>query len=131
LAGPGIAVPGWIADLTPLYRDAGIFVAPLRFGSGLKGKMLTAMALAMPIVASSIAAEGIGLVDGVDYLCADTAADTAAAVLQLLGDPARAQRLGLSAQDRLVSRFGRERVAAQLAEALSAANALEACVPQS
>ena len=119
LAAPRIAVPGWTRDLTPLFAAAEVFVAPLRFGSGLKGKMLQAMAHGVPIVASRFAAEGIGLADGQDYLAADTPAQTAAAVLRLLDDRALAQRLGRNARALLVARYGRAAVAAQLASALA------------
>ncbi|MCW5772542.1 MAG: glycosyltransferase [Rhodospirillaceae bacterium] len=118
LAGPGVSVSGWQADLAPLYAAAGVFVAPLRFGSGLKGKMLQAMAHAMPIVASAVAAEGIGLADGIDYLAADSAEAVSAAVLRLIADPGLAQRLGAAARRRLVERYGRAAVAAQLDAAL-------------
>jgi glycosyltransferase involved in cell wall biosynthesis len=119
LAGPAIAVPGWLPDLAPVYLSASVFVAPLRFGSGLKGKMLQAMAHGLPIVASAVAAEGIGLRDGIDFLEANSAAASAAAVLRLLGDAALARRLGDSARRLLVERYGRAVVARQLDAALA------------
>lgn len=118
-AGP-IAVPGWLADLGPLYRAAGIFVAPLRFGSGLKGKMLQAMSHGLPIVASGVAAEGIPIRDDVDYLAADTVDTAAAAILRLLDDAALARRLGASARRVLTDRYGRDTVARQFEAALAA-----------
>lgn len=121
LARDAVAVPGWIEDLGPVFAGAGVFVAPLRFGSGLKGKMLQAMAHGLPIVASPVAAEGIGLTDGVDALLADTPAATAAAVLRLLGDTALAARLGQNARALLAARYGRTAVAAQLDAALALA----------
>jgi glycosyltransferase involved in cell wall biosynthesis len=120
LAAPDIAVPGWVEDLGPLYAGASLFAAPLRFGSGLKGKMLDAMAHGLPIVASRIAAEGIGLTDGVDYLAADTADESATAILRVLADPELGRRLGRCARALLVQRYGRASVAAQLASALAA-----------
>ena len=119
LAGAGIAVPGWLPDLAPVYAGASVFVAPLRFGSGLKGKMLQAMAHGLPIVASAVAAEGIGLGDGVDFLEANTSEAAAAAVLRLLDDAAFARRLGRNARRLLIEHYGRAVVAAQLDAALA------------
>ncbi len=56
---PGLSVTGYVDDLDPFYRDAFLFVAPLRLGAGLKFKVLDAMAYGLPVVATSIAAEGI------------------------------------------------------------------------
>ena len=50
---------GYVDDLDPFYRDAFVFVAPLRLGAGLKFKVLDAMAYGLPVVATSVAAEGI------------------------------------------------------------------------
>ena len=119
LAGPSVAVPGWMPDLAPVFAGASVFVAPMRFGSGLKGKMLQAMAHGLPIVASTVAAEGIGLSDGVDFLEADTPDAAAAAVLRLLEDAPLARRLGRSARRLLAERYGRAAVAAQLDAALA------------
>lgn len=123
LAGLQIAVPGWQPDLAPQFAAAGIFVAPLRFGSGLKGKMLQAMAHGLPIVASAVAAEGMPLRDGVDYLAADTVEATAAAAVRLLEDEALARRLGESARQVLAAHYGRAAVARQFAAALDMARA--------
>lgn len=117
-AGP-VAVPGWRADLGVFYRAAGIFVAPLRFGSGLKGKMLEAMAHGLPIVASAVAAEGIPIRDATDYLAAETPDAAAAAILRLLDDTALAGRLGANARGVLIERYGRAAVAAQFEAALA------------
>lgn len=60
-------------------------VAPLRYGAGVKGKMLTAMAAGLPIVATTIAAEGLALRHGITFLKGDDAESLAAAVLELYG----------------------------------------------
>lgn len=120
VAGQDITITGWLADLRPQFERASLFVAPLRFGSGLKGKMLQAMAYGLPIVASRIAAEGMPLRDGHDFLLADTAAEVADAVRRLLADPAAAQALATAALRTLEEHYGRDLVAAQFARAVAA-----------
>jgi O-antigen biosynthesis protein len=114
-----IAVPGWTPDLLSLFANAAVFTAPLRFGSGIKGKMLQAMAHGVPIVASAIAAEGIGLSDGKDFLCADSAETTAAAIVQLLNDRKLAQTLATNGRALLQRRFSRSVVESQLDQVLA------------
>ncbi len=84
-----VAVPGFIADVDSFFRSHRIFVAPLRYGAGLKGKIGQALSYGLPVVTTSIGAEGFGLVDGRDYLHADTEADFAAAIISLYSDEPR------------------------------------------
>ena len=59
-ASPGsVEIAGYVADLTELYRGVRVVVAPLRFGAGLKGKVVASLAVGLPCVATSIAAEGM------------------------------------------------------------------------
>jgi glycosyltransferase involved in cell wall biosynthesis len=64
-------VMGHIPDLIPWMDHSKLSIAPLRFGAGVKGKVLMSMAHGLPVVASSIAAEGIPALDGRDILIAD------------------------------------------------------------
>jgi O-antigen biosynthesis protein len=59
LAAPLVEVTGWIEDLKPLLDNARLMVAPLRYGAGLKGKVTQALAVGLPVVTTSIGAEGI------------------------------------------------------------------------
>ena len=85
---PGIEVLGYVADLLPLYAQTRVSIAPLRFGAGAKGQVGASLAHGVPVVATTIGAEGMGLQDGEHVLVADTAADFAAQVLRLLRDDA-------------------------------------------
>jgi glycosyltransferase involved in cell wall biosynthesis len=95
---PSIEVVGFVDDIRALYSDA-VVVAPLRVGGGTKVKMVEAMAAARPIVATSVAAEGLPLRDGVNVLVRDDAAGFASAVTTLLGDGEMRHRLGQAARD--------------------------------
>jgi glycosyltransferase involved in cell wall biosynthesis len=55
----GVAIMGYVPDLTDLYRGVRVAVAPLRFGAGLKGKVVSSLAVGLPCVVTSIAREGM------------------------------------------------------------------------
>ncbi|WP_448096595.1 glycosyltransferase [Luteibacter yeojuensis] len=86
IEGEGIEVHGRVADIAPLYGQVLISVAPLRFGAGVKGKVNQAMSFGVPVVLTTVAAEGMYLQDGVDALVADTPEVFAAAILRLSHD---------------------------------------------
>lgn len=90
---PGVIIHGRVDDLSVLMSRCKISVAPLRFGAGVKGKVNMAMSYGLPVVVTSIAAEGMHLMDGVDALIADTATDFAAAIWRLYCDQALWTRL--------------------------------------
>ncbi|MDM0038518.1 glycosyltransferase [Variovorax sp. J22G21] len=55
-----IVVTGFVEDMTPYFEKSRVFLAPLRYGAGIKGKIVTAFAHGVPCVATPVAAEGIG-----------------------------------------------------------------------
>lgn len=96
---PGVTVTGAVADVRSWLAAADVVVAPLRLARGVQNKVLEAMAMARPVVASTAAAEGVSARDGEHLLIAGDAADEARLVLRLLADPARAARIGHAARD--------------------------------
>ncbi|MPZ22250.1 MAG: glycosyltransferase [Dehalococcoidia bacterium] len=87
LSSDDIIVTGWVDDLSPFLRGCRVFVAPLRFGSGMKGKIAQSMSYGLPVVSTSIGAEGMRLEPGRHALIADPAADIVDAVVTLYEDP--------------------------------------------
>lgn len=59
-----VCVTGLVADMRPYLERASVFAAPLRFGAGIQNKLLEAMAMGVPIVASPLAAEGLRTEEG-------------------------------------------------------------------
>ncbi|HUM09612.1 MAG TPA: glycosyltransferase family 4 protein [Myxococcaceae bacterium] len=98
LAAPGIEVAGFVEDLRPHLAAAAAVVVPLRLGGGTRLKIVEAMAMARPIVSTRLGAEGIEAEPGRELLLADEPEAFAAAVLQLLQDPASGARLGSAAR---------------------------------
>jgi O-antigen biosynthesis protein len=83
---PGIYVHGQVRDLAPWMDGCRIALAPLRFGAGVKGKVNMAMSYGLPVVATSIAAEGMQLNHGDNILVADDADTFSSTVLRLYDD---------------------------------------------
>jgi glycosyltransferase involved in cell wall biosynthesis len=86
LDGERVIIVGHVPDVTPHFDQARVFVAPLRYGAGMKGKNGHALSLGLPIVTTSIGAEGMHLVDGRDALIRDDAEAFAAAIVDLYGN---------------------------------------------
>ena len=92
---PNVTFEGYVADIVTEVGRAAIAIAPLRIGGGTRLKIVEAMALARPVVATSIGAEGIAVQHDRDLFIADTPRGFADAVLRLLEQPAEAAALGL------------------------------------
>lgn len=86
LACDDIIIHGFVKDLSKELARRRVSVAPLRYGAGIKGKIGTAMAVGLPVVATSIAAEGMSLETGKNILVADNAGAFAEAVAALYSD---------------------------------------------
>jgi sugar transferase (PEP-CTERM/EpsH1 system associated) len=91
---PAITLTGWVKDPRPYIAQAAVYVAPLRIGGGTRLKLLEAMAMGKPVVATSLGAEGYPVTDGRELLLADTPEDFATTVLALLRAPERRTELG-------------------------------------
>ncbi|HEY0270647.1 MAG TPA: glycosyltransferase, partial [Sphingomonas sp.] len=104
--GEGVAVTGAVADVRPWLARASVVVAPLRISRGVQNKVLEAMAMARPVVASPQAFEGIAAEPGRDLIVAEGWAAEAGAVIALLDDPARGEAIGGHARARVAAHYG-------------------------
>jgi len=86
LANDRILVTGYVPELKPYFDCARVFVVPLRYGAGIKGKLVESLAHGVPSIATSIAVEGMGIVDGRDCIVADEADDFGRNVLKVYND---------------------------------------------
>ena len=86
--GDKIQVTGYVPDLAPYLAQAALMVVPVRAGSGMRVRILEALARGVPVVTTTMGAEGIEVRDGEHLLLADTPDAFAAAVTRLLADPA-------------------------------------------
>ena len=83
---PAVEVTGYVADPQPLLAETAVFLVPILSGSGLRVKILDAWNYGLPVVSTTLGAEGIRTTPGTDILVADTAARFAAAVSRVAGD---------------------------------------------
>lgn len=83
-----VKVPGFINHVDNYFNNARVFVAPLRFGAGMKGKIGQSLSYALPIITTDIGAEGIGLKSNEHFIQANSADDFAAAIINLYSDMA-------------------------------------------
>lgn len=103
---PGVQVTGAVDDVRPWIAGADVIVAPLRIARGIQNKVLEAMAMAKPVVASAAAAEGIVADDGIQYRFAASPADEARIVGELLADTHGRIVMGQAARAHVRENYG-------------------------
>ncbi len=98
---PGVSVTGTVPDVRPFVRGAAVAVAPLSVARGTQNKILEAMALGVPVVASDLAGRGFDATPEEHFLTAASAEDFAAQTLRLLGDAAERRRYAEAGRARM------------------------------
>ncbi len=101
----GVHVTGKVDDVRPYVRSATVFVCPLRVGSGVKNKILAAMAMQKATVATSMSIDGLDLADNREVLLADDPQDFADKVVRLLTDQQATQQLGVNGLARVQGQY--------------------------
>lgn len=120
LDGDGIRVLGYVADIDALFATARLSIAPLRYGAGQKGKVVSSLSHGVPCVLTSVAAEGLGLADDEGMLVADDPIAFADAAVRVYEDAELWEHLsmaGLAGVEREFSiEANRERIIRLLAD---------------
>lgn len=108
----GLAVPranldvtGYVADPRPYLEETAVFVVPLLAGGGMRVKIVDAWTWGMPIVSTTIGAEGIEIEPGTNMLVADMPQAFAEAVIRLLLDSQEQNRLAEAGRHWVVRRY--------------------------
>lgn len=101
---PGITVTGYVDDIRPYLAGASVAVVPMRIAVGVQNKLLEAMAMGLPVVASPAAARATGQ-DCPGVVIAEDVDGTIDAVSALLNSPEQASALGVQARQAVASRF--------------------------
>lgn len=114
---PRLEVPGFVDDVRPYLESAAVYLCPIRTGGGTRLKILDALAMAKPLVATAFAVEGLGLVDGEHYLRADDAEQTVAQVRRLREDPALRAKLAEAGRRHVEERYAWDVVGEKLESA--------------
>lgn len=99
---PNVIFTGFVANVDSYFNAARIFVAPLRFGAGMKGKIGQSMEYGLPAVSTSIGVEGMGLTDGKDILVANTAEEFSTQLVRLYSDQILWERIAWQTKQSLL-----------------------------
>ncbi|MEZ4713781.1 MAG: glycosyltransferase [Caldilineaceae bacterium] len=100
-----LEVTGFVDDPRSLLEETAVFVVPLLAGGGMRVKILDAWMWGLPVVSTSVGAEGIELCNGQNIVLADEPHAFAQAVLSLLADPRRAAAMGAAARQWALARY--------------------------
>jgi O-antigen biosynthesis protein len=122
----GVVRTGFVADLAQEFAKRRVFISPVRYGTGIKTKNLHAMVCGIPLVTTTIGAEGMDLEHEKTALIADSAEDFARAVVRLYSDRELWRRLSENGRAHILEKFSRERLAASLRDNLELARKLRA-----
>lgn len=117
-----VVITGYVPETEPYLKKARVSISPLRFGSGMKGKIGEAMAAGLPVVTTSIGAEGMGLVSGDNALIADDAESFSKGIINLCSDDRLWEEMALSGKQYIRDNFSPEKVDERLRAMMSSLN---------
>ena len=112
---PRVRVHGFVPDVRPFFARASVAICPIWDGGGTRIKVLDGLAQGMPLVATSIGAEGIDVVRDRDLLLADTPEEFAQAIGRVFDDAALRQRLEINGRRLVESIYSWDSIAGRLA----------------
>jgi glycosyltransferase involved in cell wall biosynthesis len=101
-----IRVIGYAPSLDPFFRNSYVSVAPLRFGAGMKGKVGEAMSQGLPVVTTTIGAQGMGLVHRHNAMICDSPSEYAASVVELIRNRELYEDIRMNAFDHVKNTCG-------------------------
>jgi glycosyltransferase involved in cell wall biosynthesis len=116
---PGVVVTGFVPDIRPYIAEATVMVVPLRFGSGMRQKILEAWAMQKCVVSTCIGAEGLDYHDGVNILIADDAHTIAEQTIQAIRDPGLRDQIRSKGRDLVISQHHPELLAQKYYQAIA------------
>lgn len=102
---PGVAVTGTVADVRPYYREALAAMIPLRVGGGSRLKILEAMAAGVPVISTTLGAEGLDVQDNKNIVIANTNEELSEAIITLTDDAERRLRLSAGGRALVSARY--------------------------
>ena len=120
----GVHVTGGVPDIRPYLESAGVFVCPLRYGAGIKNKILAALAMGKPVVATPVSVDGLELRDGHEVLIGSDARGFAERVIELFRQADRGQGLARAGQQLVTRKYSWTASARLLEEALDGVHAV-------
>lgn len=117
----GLEAPGFVDDIRPIVDRALAYVCPIRMGGGTRLKILDALAMATPLVATGFAVEGLGLEAGKHFLRAETPEEYATQIRRLEADASLRRSLAEAGRELVEERFAWAAIGAHLESAYQSA----------
>jgi glycosyltransferase involved in cell wall biosynthesis len=111
----GVRFLGFVDDLDAVYVQASVVICPILVGGGTRIKLIEAGMRGLPIVSTTVGAEGLGMVDGRHALLCDDPVSLARACLRLWDDEPLARDMAAQVRNLMLSRFDRDVIASELA----------------
>jgi len=112
-----ISAPGFVDDVRPYIASAKIYICPIKNGGGTRLKILDALAMGKPLIATGFAVEGLDLKEGEHYIRAENASEFVAQIKRLENDNDLCQKLALSGRKFVENRYSWEIIGAKIEEA--------------
>jgi len=100
-----IHVLGYVKDLAPVFNRTRVSIVPLRYGAGVKGKIVTSLLHGVPVVTTAIGNEGLGLIHGKEALIADDAESFARCIIELHNNQALWEQIAAGGYEYLKRNF--------------------------
>jgi glycosyltransferase involved in cell wall biosynthesis len=114
LSSPSIVVTGFVDSVRPYLAKCGVFIVPMTEGTGIKSKVLEAMAMSKPVVTTPLGILGIDARNGEEVAVADGSAEFADMVNKLLRDTGMRSRMGNNARKPIEREYSWEHAAAAI-----------------
>jgi len=111
-----IRVTGYVKDVTFYFETCRVFVSPLRYGAGMKGKIGQSMGYGLPVVTTTIGAEGIGLVNAESALIADKPEEFADAITRLYTDEDLWNKISSKSIEHIEQNYSKEVISKKISE---------------
>jgi GT2 family glycosyltransferase len=118
MANDSITVTGYVEDVSGYFQDSRVFVSPLLHGAGVKGKIGQSFSYGLPVVTTSIGAEGMSLTDGHNALITDSETEFAKRVIDLYTDKFLWQKISANSRQVIRDQFSFEAIGKALQAAL-------------
>ena len=125
-ANTNIQFTGFVTETAALFNLVRLSIAPLRYGAGVKGKINSSMSFGVPVIATTVAAEGMGLTDAENVLIADAPQDFAEAILRAYNDAGLWQQLSVGGLQNIEECFSFDVARRQLCDILGEPAPLQA-----
>ncbi len=108
LASKRVKAVGYVEDVSRFFRNSRVFVAPLIYGAGAKGKVIHSMSYGLPVVTTKIGVEGLDLTDGYDVIIADEPSEFAMKVVELYRNETLWNKISKNSLESMKNKFSAE-----------------------